>query len=247
MSLSLNLLIASGLLLAPNGVAQEAKAPPPTHSVESERSFFLNHTRTQAEQNEALTALRNLLAPSTRIFLVPGQNVVVMEGTPDQVQLAEKILREIDLPHKVYRLTYTLTDTDAGKKIGVQHFSVLVTNGQRTQMKQGNRVPLVTGTMPVAGAASVSNSTQVTYIDVGLNVDATVDSVENGVGLRTKVEISSVAGELSSTLSQDPVIRQTTLEGTSVLTLGKPQELGSLDVPGSTRHTQVEVVAELVK
>ena len=67
------------------------------------------------------------------------------------------------------------------------------------------------------------------------------------MGLRTKVEISSIAGEMTSALSQDPVIRQTTVEGTAVLLLGKSVELGSLDVAGSTRHTQVEVVAEPVK
>ncbi len=44
-----------------------------------------------------------------------------------------------------------------------------------------------------------------------------------------------------------PVIRQTTLEGTSTLVQGKPLVLGSLDVPGSTRHQEVEVVSELVR
>jgi hypothetical protein len=82
---------------------------------------------------------------------------------------------------------------------------------------------------------------------VGLTVDATVDPRENGASLKTKVEVSSVTGEMTSSLSQDPIVRQTLLEGTSELTLGKAVELGSLDVPGSTRHTQVEVVAELVK
>jgi hypothetical protein len=31
------------------------------------------------------------------------------------------------------------------------------------------------------------------------------------------------------------------------LTLGKPLVLGSLDMPGTTRHMDVEVVGELVK
>jgi hypothetical protein len=47
--------------------------------------------------------------------------------------------------------------------------------------------------------------------------------------------------------TQDPVIRQTTLEGTSTLVLGKPLVLGSLDIPGSTRHQEVEVFSELVR
>jgi hypothetical protein len=37
------------------------------------------------------------------------------------------------------------------------------------------------------------------------------------------------------------------LEGVVTLTLGKPVIISSLDIPGSDRHTDLEVVAELVK
>jgi hypothetical protein len=39
-------------------------------------------------------------------------------------------------------------------------------------------------------------------------------------------------------------VRQTVFEGTSVLTPGKPMTLGSLDVPGSTRHLEIQVMIE---
>jgi hypothetical protein len=58
---------------------------------------------------------------------------------------------------------------------------------------------------------------------------------------------SSIAEDRSSVGTQDPIIRQTTLEGTSTLVQGKPLVLGSLDVPGTTRHQEVEVVSELVR
>jgi hypothetical protein len=44
----------------------------------------------------------------------------------------------------------------------------------------------------------------------------------------------------------DPATRQTFLEGIATLVQGKPQLLGSLDIPGTTRHEEVEVVSELV-
>jgi len=61
------------------------------------------------------------------------------------------------------------------------------------------------------------------------------------------VEQSSVADEKSNVGIQDPVVRQTTLDGTSTLVPGKPLVLGSLDVPGSTRREEVEVVAEAIR
>ena len=65
--------------------------------------------------------------------------------------------------------------------------------------------------------------------------------------LRTKVVQSSIAEDKSGVGTRDPVIRQTTLEGTSTLVQGKPLVLGSLDIPGSTRHQEVEVLSELVR
>jgi hypothetical protein len=85
----------------------------------------------------------------------------------------------------------------------------------------------------------------VQYLDVGLSIEATPSGEADGVKLRSKVEQSSLADEKSSVGQQDPVVRQTLLDGTSTLALGKPLVLGSLDIPGSTRHQEIEVIAEL--
>ena len=111
-------------------------------------------------------------------------------------------------------------------------------------LKQGSRVPIVTGSFD---SGSSKQNTQVQYVDVGLNIDASLEGFNDGVRLHTKMEQSSVADEKSSVAVQDPVIRQTVLEETSMLALGKPLVLGALDVPGTTRHMDVEVVAEAVR
>ena len=103
-------------------------------------------------------------------------------------------------------------------------------------------MPIVTGSI----TEGTSTKSQVTYLDIGLNFDATLDEFVNGVRLRTKVEQLSVAEEKSGVGAQDPIIRQTTLEGASFLTLGKPLMLGSLDIPDSTRHLDLGVVMEQV-
>jgi hypothetical protein len=48
-----------------------------------------------------------------------------------------------------------------------------------------------------------------TYVDVGMNFDATLDEFANGVRLNSKVEQLSVADEKSGAGAQDPIIRQT--------------------------------------
>jgi hypothetical protein len=175
---------------------------------------------------------------------VPSQSAISLRGTPEDIALARKILADLDHTKKIYRLTYTITETDVGKPIGTQHFTLIVASGSRSDLKQGSKIPLVTGT---ANSGTPAQNSEVQYIDVGLDIEASLDAYSDGVKLRTKVSQSSVAEEKSGVGTQDPVIRQTTLEGTSTLVQGKPLVLGSLDIPGSTRHQQIEVASEIVR
>jgi type II secretory pathway component GspD/PulD (secretin) len=68
-----------------------------------------------------------------------------------------------------------------------------------------------------------------------------------GIEVNSQLEQSSVSEEKSTVGSSDPVIRQTTLHSTALLTVGKPIMLGSLDLPGSTRHLDIEVVLEVLR
>jgi type II secretory pathway component GspD/PulD (secretin) len=178
------------------------------------------------------------------ISLVPTQNAIVVSTTPEQMALVQKLFTELDRPKTAYRITYTVTDSDGGKRIGVQHFALATSSGARTTLKQGSKVPISTG---VYDQGHSGTQTQFTYLDVGLNFDTTVDDLAGGVHLKTKLEQSSIAPETSGVGLSDPIVRQSVLEGTSLVTLGKSLTLGSLDVPGSTRHLEVEVVVDQIK
>ncbi len=65
--------------------------------------------------------------------------------------------------------------------------------------------------------------------------------------LASATTVDAVATVPRLSVTSRPIIRQTTLEGTSTLVQGKSLVLGSLDVPGSTRQQEVEVVSELVR
>jgi type II secretory pathway component GspD/PulD (secretin) len=209
------------------------------------QTFYLANATQANDANEITVAVRNLLPPDVKVFLVPSQNALTVRGTADELALAQKIISDLDRPKKTYRLTFTISETDGGKRIGVQHFAMIVVAGQRTVMKQGSKVPIATGSYSNTGNTPGAQ-TQITYIDVGMNFDVTLDELANGAMLRSKVEQLSTAEQTSGVGLQDPIIRQSHLEGTSFLTLGKPLVLGSIDIPGSTRHLDVEVVMEQI-
>lgn len=216
-------------------------APNPRMDTRPFQMFYLTNATRQEEANEIVVAIRNLLDPSVKIYLVPTQNAIAMRATPEELALAQKVINDLDRPKKAYRLTYTITDIDGGKRIGVQHFSTIVTEGQRSLVKQVSKVPVVTGSY---NNSSSQTESQVTYLDVGLIFDSTLAGYGGGASLRSKVERSSVAEERSGVGPQDPVVRSTSVEGTSFLMAGKPVVLGSLDIPGSTRHLDVDVMIE---
>ena len=86
-----------------------------------------------------------------------------------------------------------------------------------------------------------------TYLDVGLNFDATLNPTANGAEIKSRIERSSVVEDKPSAGGvQDPSLRQTLLDNVTYLPLGKQVTLGSLDLPDNTHHLDVEVKLEMV-
>jgi type II secretory pathway component GspD/PulD (secretin) len=208
------------------------------------KTFYLRNAGQATDGNEILTGLRLMLDPVDKLYLVPSQDVIMLRACPDEFVLAQKIIDDLDHPRKKYRLSFTLTETEGGKKIGVQHVAMFVEEGQRSTLKSGSKIPIVTGSYSQTSAVQQ----QMTYLDIGANFDATATAAAGEeITLKAKVEQSSVAEEKSGIGPQDPIVRQTVIESSSLLTQGKPQILGSVDITGTTRRLEIEVVAESVK
>jgi type II secretory pathway component GspD/PulD (secretin) len=214
--------------------------PDAKNGPETYQTFYLSHSMKSEDASELVADLRNNLQ-GARVVYVGAQHAVSVCGSTAYLELAHKIISDLDQPRKTWRLTYTITQTGGAQPTSPQHVSFIVAAGERADLKQGTRVPIVIGaTAPDAS----STSTQVQYVDVGLNISADVNGSADSVQIHTKVEQSQVSDEKSGSGAQDPVIHQTTLDVTSNLIPGKPMVLGTLDIPGDTRHEQIEVTAE---
>jgi hypothetical protein len=240
------------LVLAQTATPAEDPCKNPTYRVcpqnLPERTLYLNSTisaQYEGAANEIVAAIRNLLPNEAKVYLVPSENMIVVRAMPDDIALAQKLLNELDKPRKTYRLTYTVTEMDGTKKIGSQRFAMVLTDAQKTSLNQGSHVPVATGYY--SGGNGPAAQTNFTYVDVGMNFDATLYATGSGAKLNSKVTQTSYVDEKSPDGSQNnPVRRDLTLEGSSMLAPGKPATLGSMDIPGSTRHLDVEVVMEYV-
>jgi hypothetical protein len=180
-------------------------------------------------------------------LLLPGINTLALAQDAKTENAPTDSLRTYA---PTYRLTYTLTEMDGAKRVGLQRFSMVVTPADKGTLKVGSKIPLVTGSY---NSGSANTQTQFTYIDVGVNIDARIDPFTNGMRLTTKVERTSVADSANEHMTQpmesihEPIVRQAQIQNTALLQLGKSVMLGSLDTPGGTQHVDVEILMELVK
>jgi type II secretory pathway component GspD/PulD (secretin) len=220
----------------PADQAARKSAPEQPRGPEAQQTFTL-HYATGRDLNDVQTALRNML-PRVKIYGVATDGDIVVHGTPEDVEAAKKLIAELDQPRKAYRVTFTLTDSDNGQRSGPRHIALVVLTGQKTTLKQGNRVPLITGMQQ--GATPSDQNEQVQYIDLGTNIDTEID----GTRLRTKFEQTAISDEKSGLGAQDPVVRQTMLEGSFNIEPGKTVVLGSIDISGSTQHREIAVTVE---
>jgi hypothetical protein len=203
-----------------------------------EKTFYLSNVVEPNNVNEIFYAVRNTLPNGVTVYQSTNQSAIIVRATPDDLARAQKIINDLDRPKKNYRLTYTVTEMDGSKQIGVQHYAMILSSGQQTSLKLGNKIPMVTST---GGSAQ----TQFTYIDLGMNFDATLTEMGENAMLKSSVDQTSVAPQSSDIEGvKEPIVRQASLKGESLLRPGKPATLGSVDIPGSTSHLNIEVVME---
>jgi type II secretory pathway component GspD/PulD (secretin) len=212
----------------------------PKDRQETTEVFRLAHVTQQNDMNDLLTGIRNVLGPRARIYPNSTQSAIIVRGTAEEIEEARKLVVELDKPLPLYKLTFTITQLEDGKRSGSQRYTLLAAENQKAELKEGQRVPVMTGK---ASSDDASPQMLVSYVDVGLNIEA----IFAGSSLKTKIEESAVADEKSTVNIQDPVIRQITLSNEAIITLGKSATLGTFDIPNSTRHREVEVLVERVQ
>lgn len=275
------------------------------------QTFYLTNVSQQNDANEILVALRNLLDPSVKLYLVASQNAIIVRATPAELTLAEKLVNDLDrvrpevvmdvavlevsrqlerdlgitLPTSFgltpqasnYNVTQanssttTSTTTTTGTSstntntgvtlntlahLNATNFAVSITggtlnallsdsdtrvlqnprlratDGQRSTLKIGSKIPVATGSYSAGAAvttASLGVQTQFTYLDVGVNIDITPTvHYDHEISLKMKIEVSSQNGSVTISGVTEPIIAQKVSDQVIQLKDGEPAILAGL-------------------
>jgi hypothetical protein len=146
-------------------------------------------------------------------------------------------------PLQSYRLDFSFNEVADGKTVNTRHYSMNLTAGNSDEIKIGTRVPVATGSGPGAPA-----STQYQYIDIGTQIWSQLREHGDELILAVRGEVSNLdvdTGDHSGALP--PVIRQIKINGDTLLVVGKPIVIGSVDDPNSKKQFQLEVTVTKLK
>ncbi|HUB80450.1 MAG TPA: hypothetical protein VMB03_16715 [Bryobacteraceae bacterium] len=141
---------------------------------------------------------------------------------------------------QLYRVEINFRDGNDAGAVTDRRYSLLALDSRKAVFKVGSKTPVVSGSAQAQSGNALA-STQVTYLDVGVNIDCVVASLGPKASLHGDLDLSTVSGESQVASGvREPVIRQTKLDLDAVMEFGKPTVLASIDDPITARKLQVE-------
>src|SRR5580698_1481974 len=162
------------------------------------QTFYLTNTSQQNDANEVVVAIRNLLDPSTKIYLVPSQNAIVMRATPDKLLIAQKLINDLDRarPEVVVDVAILQVNRDKIRNLGItlpQSFTL-------TPQANPNAPAPTNSNSSASGTATTSNFT--------LNSLAHISAQNFGVGISGGT-LNALLTDNDTHILQNPRIRAT--------------------------------------
>jgi len=150
-----------------------------------------------------------------------------------QDQTSSKPTEAVAKTSSAYRLDFSVNEIDDGKKVNTRQYSINLDTDNANEVKIGTRVPVE------------AKQGEMQYIDVGTRIWGRVKERENGLLLEVRSEVSNFAipDQAAGRSNSMPLLRQLSINATTVVVPGKPMVVGSVDDPNSKRQFQLEVVA----
>ncbi|MDP9052220.1 MAG: cohesin domain-containing protein [Acidobacteriota bacterium] len=165
------------------------------------QTFYLTNAAQQADANEIVTALRNVLQPEDKVYLVASQNAIVMRAPPEHLVLAEKLLNDLDRTRAevVVDIAILEVNRDKMRNLGITlptSFGITPQSSSTASTTTGTGTGTTTGT----GTATSSNFT----LNTLANINATNFAVTIGGG-----QLNALLSDSDTRVLQNPSIRAT--------------------------------------
>lgn len=169
----------------------------------------------------------NLLKPNPEFVI----DVTVLELKRDQIIRTDSPGGGVgSFAISVPGASFMSLESDSDVKI-LHNCEIRASNYQKSTLKIGDQIPIVTGSLPLFGAdaASPLARPQFKYIDVGVSIDITpYVHATNEVALKVGLEVSSVTGSETVDGITQPIIGHRRIEHETAVAYGDVNILGGI-------------------
>jgi len=157
-----------------------------------------------------------------------------------QQEKAKESVATEQKPIAAFRIEFNVREIEDGKRLNSRNYVVMAEDGNWGKVRAGSRVPYQIR----MGAAA-----ELHYQEVGMNIDCRPREQEGSVALEIHVEWTSAAPYSGGADRNYPdlVFRTERAEVQSIVTLGKPTLVASMDDTEGNRRYEIEVTATKVK
>jgi general secretion pathway protein D len=177
-------------------VAQNTRTKRTDLDEQAVQTFYLTNASQPNDANELVVAIRNLLDPSVKIYVVPSQNAIVMRATPDELLIAQKLLNDLDRARPEVVVDVAVLEVNRN----VEHNLGITLPQSITLTPQANPNATTTTSTSTTGTATTSNFT--------LNSLAHFNSNNLAVGI-TGATLNALLTDADTRILQNPSIRAT--------------------------------------
>ena len=160
------------------------------------QTFYLTNPSLPADANEVHTAIRNILPPDAKTYLVPSQNAIVVRGTADQLTLVQKLINDLDRTKAEVVVDVAILEVNRDKirNLGI---SLPQSFGITPQLSNANSTT-------TSSTTTTSTSSSAITLNTLANMNATNFAVTIGGGT-----LNALLSDADTKVLQNPSIRAT--------------------------------------
>jgi general secretion pathway protein D len=201
-------------------------------------TFYISNSLTQQDLTEIVNGLRQLL-DLHRVQQVNAQNAIVIRDTPDKLELASKIIRDIDKakPEVLLHVQVLSADRDRLRQLGILP-------GQNVSLTFNPRCSVQPTNSGCSSSSSTASTTTTSPLQITLNNLAHLASADYSLTL-PGASAEAILTDSKTKIIQDPEIRVTDGEK-ATLKIGQRVPVATGSTQAATGVAATTAVSSLV-
>ena len=205
-----------------------------------QKFLYFSNISQPTDMQDVVNAVR-AIADIARVQQIIGAQIIIVEGTAEQVALAEKLATEIDRAKRRfgelgYRIDLKIQESEGDKKVNSRIYSVVTEPHQTARVSIGKAAPASAQNEAGSEAKPPSGSGNYRSIEVRI-------FTETERTLELSVETEFFSDAVRDTGTSSPLKSKMNL----MVELDKPTVIARIDDPDSDRSFTVELTATRIK